>query len=57
MIYSRNHMEVVDGFFRTGSDPIVQEDLSNEKEFVLEMRTIKVKTENVADDDFYHLLF
>ena len=30
--------------------------LSNDKEFVLKMRTIKVKTENVADEDWYHLL-
>ena len=51
MIYSRNHIGS-----RTGLDPIVQEDLSNDKEFVLKMRTIKVKTENVADEDWYHLL-
>ena len=47
MIYSRNHIGS-----RTGLVPVVREDLSNDKEFVLKMRTIKVKTENVADEDW-----
>ena len=64
-------LEVVDGFTVVKPEPgseddepipaeqfkvqTVQEDHSDDKEFVPKVRITKVKTENVADDDCFHL--